>query len=125
MLPRELLNSRNPIQGQSDGVPYATHQSEVHELDCSRSDGRDNRPRCRAAPASHVAGRLDQPVIEATLEEPDAGVGLVRVCGGPRPAIGPDGPIPEFIEENYPRQRPARNLPSARQILGRGYVRVF
>ena len=30
-----------------------------------------------------------------SLEEPDASIALVRICGGRRPAYGPGGPIPE------------------------------
>jgi hypothetical protein len=36
------------------------------------------------------------PVTKPQLEEPDALIALVRVCGGCRPATGPDGPIPEL-----------------------------
>ena len=36
------------------------------------------------------------------FEEPDALIALVRFCGGPRPAAGPDGPIPDPGQPHLP-----------------------
>jgi len=41
------------------------------------------------------ARRSLQPVTNPQLEEPDALIALVRICGGRRPAFGPGGPIPD------------------------------
>jgi len=51
----------------------------------------------RGSTAVGVSDKRESKFLAASLEEPDALIALVRICGGRRPAFGPGGPIPEAI----------------------------